>query len=84
MRVFPDMKKYNSSNYSPVPFWLCGAQMVCLNLQTGDDAILINKVFFKKNGGKRGGYILKPAYLRGKEELMLSHYHILHVDLITS
>ena len=50
--------------------------MVCFNIQTGDEAILINKVFFKKNGGKRGGYILKPAYMRGKRKLLLDKYKV--------
>ena len=69
VRVYPDIKKVNSANYSPIPFWLCGAQMVCLNIQTGDEALLINKIYFKKNGGKRGGYVLKPSYLRADAKL---------------
>jgi hypothetical protein len=36
-----------------------------LNVQTTeDDMILINKMFFKTNGGSKCGYVLKPDYIR--------------------
>lgn len=82
IRVFPDATKIGSSNYSPLPFWFSGAQMVCFNIQTPDEAILINKVFFKKNGGKRGGYILKPSYMRTKKPLVFDSFKVFEFDII--
>lgn len=58
--------------------------MVCLNIQTGDESLLINKVFFKRNGGKRGGYILKPPYMRGEKELSLSHVTVCELSIIST
>ena len=60
IRIYPDGTHINSSNYNPIQFWIGGAQMVCLNIQYSDDNLLINKVKFRKNGGRRSGYLLKP------------------------
>ena len=38
--------------------------MVALNIQKADDYTHINRVFFLENGGKSGGYLLKPAHMR--------------------
>jgi len=35
-RVYPVGKRITSSNYNPVPHWLCGCQVVALNYQTFD------------------------------------------------
>ena len=32
-RIYPKGSRFDSSNYSPVPFWCVGCQMVSLNFQ---------------------------------------------------
>ncbi|XP_022122315.2 1-phosphatidylinositol 4,5-bisphosphate phosphodiesterase gamma-1 isoform X2 [Pieris rapae] len=60
-RIYPKGQRIDSSNYSPLPFWNAGSQMVALNYQTPDKAMQINMGKFKENGGC--GYILKPEYM---------------------
>ena len=61
--VFPSGTRIDSSNYDPVKSWICGGQLVSLNLQSlDDDYTLLNHLFFKINNEK--GYVLKPTYLR--------------------
>ena len=66
IKTYPDVvKRTDSSNHDPIISWASGVQIVALNLQkTDDDNILINKIFFKLNGGSKSGYILKPEILR--------------------
>jgi hypothetical protein len=67
LRVYPKGTRFDSSNYDPVKSWICGAQLVSLNLQSlEDDFTLINHVFFKLNN--ETGYILKPNYLRSSTQ----------------
>lgn len=38
-RIYPRGQRLDSSNYDPLPMWLCGSQLVALNFQTaGEDA----------------------------------------------
>jgi phosphatidylinositol phospholipase C, delta len=76
-RIYPKGSRVDSSNYSPVAPWSCGAQMVALNYQTSSDAMWINAAKFRQqNGG--AGYVLKPSFLRhslaadGSPELAVS------------
>ena len=63
LRVYPSGTRIDSSNYDPVKSWICGGQLVSLNLQSlDDDYTLLNHLFFKINNEK--GYVLKPTYLR--------------------
>ena len=63
LRVYPKAIRIDSSNFDPTKSWICGAQLVSLNLQTlNDDYTLLNHLFFNLNHGC--GYILKPEYLR--------------------
>ena len=63
LRVYPKGTRFDSSNYDPIKSWICGAQLVSLNLQSlQDDFTLINHIFFKINN--ETGYVLKPSYLR--------------------
>ena len=63
LRVYPSGTRIDSSNYDPVKAWICGGQLVSLNLQSlNDKYTLLNHIFFKINSEK--GYILKPSYLR--------------------
>ena len=65
LKVYPDGFRTDSSNQDVVNFWALGCQFCTLNLQkTDDDCALINKMFFKLNGGSKCGYVLKPAWLR--------------------
>ena len=65
LRIYPNGMNINSGNYNPIIFWNFGCQMVSLNLQKKDEHLLINMVFFKQNGGKKCGYVLKPKNLWG-------------------
>ncbi|KAI5093107.1 phospholipase C, delta 1b isoform X1 [Silurus meridionalis] len=65
-RVYPSgAVRTNSSNFSPVPLWNSGCQIVALNFQTPCAEMDLNQGLFNQNG--QSGYILKPAYLRDKE-----------------
>jgi len=65
LKIYPDILRTNSSNHDPIMCWASGVQVAALNLQkTDDDWVLINKIFFKLNGGSKSGYILKPEILR--------------------
>ena len=61
VRVFPLGTRVDSSNYDPVKAWAAGGQMVALNYQTSDEAMLLNYAKYVANGAT--GYILKPEYL---------------------
>lgn len=61
IRVYPGGTRVDSSNYDPVKAWTAGGQMVALNYQTADEAMLLNYAKFAANGGI--GYVLKPDYL---------------------
>ncbi|XP_035491716.1 1-phosphatidylinositol 4,5-bisphosphate phosphodiesterase delta-1b isoform X3 [Scophthalmus maximus] len=61
-RIYPAGSRTNSSNYSPVPLWNAGCQIVALNFQTTCPDMDVNQGRFLVNG--RSGYILKPAYMR--------------------
>lgn len=82
VRVYPD-GKINSSNIDPLKFWEVGCQMVCLNLQTGDDATLINKVKFMENGAHKCGYLLKPSYLLDGTQKLVPNENEYVVEIIS-
>jgi len=63
-RAYPEGTNITSSNFDPLPLWLSGVQMVALNYQTTDRALLLNDgLFYDYNGGS--GYVLKPPELLG-------------------
>ena len=65
LKIYPDGFRVNSFNQNPVLCWGLGCQFCALNVQTTeDDMILLNKMFFKTNGGSKCGYVLKPDYIR--------------------
>lgn len=38
-RIYPKGQRLDSSNYDPLPMWICGSQLVALNFQTpGEDS----------------------------------------------
>ncbi|KAF2260330.1 PLC-like phosphodiesterase [Lojkania enalia] len=61
MRVFPKGTRISSKNLRPVPFWGIGAQICALNWQTFGASSQLNEALFAGSGG----YVLKPAALRG-------------------
>ncbi len=58
-------RRTDSSNFNPVPFWLCGVQMSALNFQTPDKELQVNRGWFRQNGGC--GYVLKPDFMTDGE-----------------
>ncbi len=57
MRTYPSGVRLDSSNFNPVLHWSEGCQMIALNYQTDDMAMIINDGRFRENGGC--GYVLK-------------------------
>ncbi|CAL8091033.1 unnamed protein product [Orchesella dallaii] len=60
-RVYPKALRLDSANFSPVPFWNFGSQMVALNYQTPDKPMQWNRGKFRENG--KCGYVLKPEFM---------------------
>lgn len=75
-RIYPDGKRVASSNFNPIECWMSGVQLVALNVQTKDEFSLINKTKFMENGGHKGGFLLKPEYMRLSKTLQISTFHI--------
>uniref|UniRef100_A0A674MJD7 1-phosphatidylinositol 4,5-bisphosphate phosphodiesterase gamma n=1 Tax=Takifugu rubripes TaxID=31033 RepID=A0A674MJD7_TAKRU len=61
-RIYPRGQRLDSSNYDPLPMWLCGSQLVALNFQTPDKPMQMNQALFMLNG--RSGYVLQPPIMR--------------------
>lgn len=48
IRVYPKGQRFDSSNYDPMPMWICGCQLVALNYQTpGKFDYLFSVLFFR-------------------------------------
>jgi hypothetical protein len=60
MRVFPSGMRVDSSNFDPCFFWRQGVQMVVLNWQRLDKAMMLNEGMFT---GEEG-WVLKPKWYR--------------------
>lgn len=65
-RAYPKGTRIDSSNYDPIPGFLCGVQFVALNFQTQDLNLGVYLSIFQQNGGANCGYVLKPDLLRNK------------------
>ncbi|PWY68345.1 phosphoinositide-specific phospholipase C [Aspergillus eucalypticola CBS 122712] len=63
MRVYPNGLRVDSSNMDPTFFWRRGAQMVALNWQNFDKAMMLNSGMF---AGEQG-WVLKPPGYRGSD-----------------
>ena len=61
-RVYPRSNAYYSQNFSPLPLWLLGFQLVALNFQTEGLEMDLNRCMFERNGNS--GVILKPSLMR--------------------
>ncbi|CUM65719.1 uncharacterized protein PRCAT00003367001 [Priceomyces carsonii] len=62
MRVYPSKIRLKSSNFSPIPYWSHGVQMVATNWQTYDLGQQLNESMFQ--GVRENGFVLKPQELR--------------------
>jgi len=82
-RVYPVGKRIMSSNYNPVPHWLCGSQIVALNYQIFDKGTDINDAMFQQTN--YSGYVLKPEYMRsGKEFVHEKTFNRLTIEIISA
>uniref|UniRef100_A0A8C6V3E2 1-phosphatidylinositol 4,5-bisphosphate phosphodiesterase gamma n=1 Tax=Neogobius melanostomus TaxID=47308 RepID=A0A8C6V3E2_9GOBI len=61
-RVYPRGQRLDSSNYDPLPMWLCGSQLVALNFQTPDKPMQLNQSLFMLSGGC--GFVPQPDIMR--------------------
>ncbi|KAF2724424.1 PLC-like phosphodiesterase [Polychaeton citri CBS 116435] len=60
MRAYPKGTRVTSSNLDPAPFWRHGVQIVALNWQDIDEALMLNDAMFAGTGG----WVLKPEAYR--------------------
>jgi hypothetical protein len=60
MRAYPKGTRVRSSNLDPAPFWRLGIQMVALNWQQMNAAVMLNEAMFTGTGG----WVLKPEGFR--------------------
>lgn len=79
LRTYPAATRIDSSNPSPLVFWLHGIQLVALNYQTDDLPLHLNAAMFEANGGC--GYVLKPPVLWDKNCAMYQKFSPLERDL---
>ena len=65
IRCYPNARRFDSSNFSPINFWSCGIQLVALNYQTIDNFQILNTAFFEQNAN--AGYVLKPQVMWNRQ-----------------
>ncbi|KAI6243663.1 hypothetical protein M3Y99_00028800 [Aphelenchoides fujianensis] len=65
VRVYPDIRRVDSSNFVPMYFWTAGSQMCALNFQTVGLAMQMNETLFEENG--RSGFVLKAPILAAEK-----------------
>ena len=63
MRAFPKGTRVRSTNLNPAPLWRFGLQMVALNWQQMNAAMMLNEAMFVDSGG----WVLKPQGYRPVE-----------------
>ncbi|KAH8662243.1 PLC-like phosphodiesterase [Xylariales sp. PMI_506] len=68
MRAFPKGLRFDSSNPDPSLFWRKGVQMVALNWQYWEEAMMLNEGMF----AGEDGWVLKPPGYRSDDETTLS------------
>ncbi|XP_059836799.1 1-phosphatidylinositol 4,5-bisphosphate phosphodiesterase gamma-1 isoform X1 [Hypanus sabinus] len=64
-RIYPKGQRLDSSNYDPLPMWICGSQLVALNFQTPDKPMQMNQSLFALSG--KCGYVLQPPIMRDEQ-----------------
>ncbi|KAJ8013828.1 hypothetical protein DPEC_G00033850 [Dallia pectoralis] len=78
LRTYPAATRIDSTNPSPLLFWLHGMQLVALNYQTDDLSLQLNAAMFEPNGGC--GYVLKPPVLWDPSCPLYGHFSPLDRD----
>ncbi|XP_076141340.1 1-phosphatidylinositol 4,5-bisphosphate phosphodiesterase epsilon-1-like [Alosa pseudoharengus] len=79
LRTYPAATRIDSTNPSPLLFWLHGIQLVALNYQTDDLPLQLNAALFESGGSC--GYVLKPVVLWDKNCPLYHHFSPLDRDL---
>lgn len=51
-RVYPRGQRLDSSNYDPLPMWLCGSQLVALNFQTPGGRLFVSRTLRERKPTK--------------------------------
>ncbi|TGZ80015.1 PLC-like phosphodiesterase [Ascodesmis nigricans] len=80
MRVYPFGLRFGSSNadsHTLLTFWLHGVQLVALNWQSLDEAMMLNEALFSSEGG----YVLKPPGLKPHDPVPSLPLHTLSLTL---
>uniref|UniRef100_A0A670I8N7 1-phosphatidylinositol 4,5-bisphosphate phosphodiesterase gamma n=1 Tax=Podarcis muralis TaxID=64176 RepID=A0A670I8N7_PODMU len=80
-RIYPKGQRLDSSNYDPLPMWICGSQLVALNFQTPDKPMQLNQSLFMLGG--RSGYVLQPDIMRDELFDPFDKSSLKHVEPIT-
>ena len=81
-RTYPAGSRVDSSNPKPLLAWAIGSQLVALNFQTHDAAMVINDGRFRENGCC--GYVLKPgSILRPDESQMVDQEITLSIRILS-
>nr|XP_019951493.1 PREDICTED: 1-phosphatidylinositol 4,5-bisphosphate phosphodiesterase gamma-1-like [Paralichthys olivaceus] len=80
-RIYPRGQRLDSSNYDPLPMWLCGSQLVALNFQTADKPMQMNQALFMLNG--KSGYVLQPPIMRDESFDPFDRHTLRGLDQIT-
>ena len=82
-RTYPSGSRVDSSNGKPLVALSIGCQLVALNFQTNDSAMVINDGRFRENGGC--GYVRKPPSLLSpsNESPVLGEEMTLHIRVLS-
>uniref|UniRef100_A0A8D2LRW9 1-phosphatidylinositol 4,5-bisphosphate phosphodiesterase gamma n=1 Tax=Varanus komodoensis TaxID=61221 RepID=A0A8D2LRW9_VARKO len=80
-RIYPKGQRLDSSNYDPLPMWICGSQLVALNFQTPDKPMQLNQSLFTLGG--HSGYVLQPDIMRDDLFDPFDKNSLKHVEPIT-
>ena len=88
LRVYPAGTRIDSSNYDPIKCFNFGTQMIALNVQQPDYALLLYLSRFRENGDTKCGYILKPEFLLRQQPRYIREFSkickILHITVISA
>lgn len=63
-RIYPKGQRLDSSNYDPLPMWICGSQLVALNFQTPGEAAAGGRVLPGTGAGVHCNPLLQTSPCR--------------------
>lgn len=82
-RIYPPASNMDSHNFSPMPHWIHGAQLVALNYQHRDSAMLLNHgMFHYRNRG--AGYVMKSPKVLGQDDGADSYKLALQIRILSA